>query len=67
MVAAWRIAYLMRMGRNCPDLNAALFFSADEIRGTYLLSKKPRPAEQQRLNEVIRLLAQNGTRDNRIR
>ena len=60
MVVAWRIAYLMRLGRNCPDLDAALFFSADEIRGTYLLSKKPKPAQSPRLNEVIRLIAQLG-------
>jgi hypothetical protein len=60
MVVAWRIAYLMRLGRNCPDLDATLFFSADEIRGTYLLSKKSRPVESPRLNEVIRLIAQIG-------
>jgi len=37
-----------------------LFFSADEIRGTYLLSKTPKPADPPRLNEVIRLIAQLG-------
>jgi hypothetical protein len=26
MIVAWRIAYLMRMGCTCPDLDAALFF-----------------------------------------
>ncbi|WP_230753909.1 IS4 family transposase, partial [Ralstonia solanacearum] len=36
LVVAWRIAHLMRMGRTCPDLNAALFFDPDEIRGAYL-------------------------------
>lgn len=60
MVVAWRITYLMRLGRNCPDLDAALFFSADEIRGTYLLAKKPTPTQPPRLNEVIRLIAQLG-------
>ena len=50
----------MRLGRNCPDLDAALFFSADEIRGTYLLSKQPRPTQPLSLNEVIRLIAQLG-------
>lgn len=60
MVVAWRITYLMRLGRNCPDLDATLFFSADEIRGTYLLSKTPRPAQPPRLNQVVRLIAQIG-------
>jgi len=32
-VVAWRIAHLMRLGRVCPDMDAALFFHADEIRG----------------------------------
>jgi hypothetical protein len=36
MIVAWRIAYLMRLGRTCPDLDATLFFDQDEIRGAYL-------------------------------
>lgn len=60
MVVAWRITYLMRLGRNCPDLDAGLFFSADEIRGTYLLNKQPKPSQPPRLNDVVRLIAQLG-------
>jgi hypothetical protein len=33
MIVAWRIARLMRLGRTCPDLEASLFFHANEIRG----------------------------------
>jgi hypothetical protein len=57
MVVAWRIAYLMRLGRTCPDLDATLLFSADEIGGTYLLSKLPKPKQPPRLNEVVTLFA----------
>jgi len=32
----------------------------DEIRGAYLLSKKPLPKEPPQLNEVLRLMAQLG-------
>ncbi|MBK3817178.1 IS4 family transposase, partial [Paraburkholderia aspalathi] len=60
MIVAWRIAYLMRLGRTCPDLDATLFFDQDEIRGAYLLMKKRRPSQPPRLNEVIRLVAQCG-------
>lgn len=60
MIVAWRIAYLMRLGRTCPDLDAALFFDQDEIRGAYLLMKKRRPPLPPRLNEVLRLVAQCG-------
>ncbi|QRQ83739.1 IS4 family transposase [Cupriavidus oxalaticus] len=60
MVISWRIARLMRLGRTCPDLDASLFFDADEIRGTYLLSKKPRPQTPPTLNQMIRLIASLG-------
>lgn len=35
MIVAWRINRLMRLGRNCPDMEASLFFEADEIRAAY--------------------------------
>jgi hypothetical protein len=60
MIFALRVAYLMRVGRTCPNLDAALFFDPDEIRGAYLLSKKPQPTEPPRLNEVLQLIAQFG-------
>ena len=59
LVVAWRIAYLVRMGRTCPNLDAHLFFDPDEIRGAYLL-KKLRPQPNPALNEVIRLIARAG-------
>ena len=59
LVVAWRIAYLMRMGRTCPDLDAELFFDVDEIRGAYLLTEAKQPAKP-KLNEVLRLIAQLG-------
>jgi len=60
MVVAWRIARLMRLGRTCPDLDASLFFDADEIRGAYLLAKKARPKKPATLNQMIRLIASLG-------
>lgn len=59
MVVAWRIAYLMRKARTCPDLDAALFFDADEIRAAYVLNKKL-PPPTPTLNEVLRMIAQVG-------
>jgi hypothetical protein len=58
MVVAWRITYLMRKGRTCPDLDARLFFDPNEIRGAHLLTKKKMPAKPPTLNEVVRLIAQ---------
>lgn len=59
LVVAWRVTYLMRLGRTCPDLDARLFFDPDEIRAAYLLTKTPRSA-QPKLNEVLRLVARLG-------
>jgi hypothetical protein len=60
MVVAWRIAHLMRTGRTCPDLDAALFFDPDEIRGAYLLTKTKPPSKPPRINQVLRLIATLG-------
>ncbi len=57
MVVARRIMYLIRVGSDCPDLDAALFFDADEIRNAYLLAKKKRPVKPPTVNEVIRVIA----------
>ena len=56
LVVAWRIAHLMRLGRTCPDLDAALFFDPDEIEAAYMLREKTPPA-QPRLNDVLRQIA----------
>lgn len=60
MVVSWRITYLMRKGRTCPDLDATLFFDSDEIHGAHLLAKKKMPAKTPTVNDVIRLIAQIG-------
>jgi hypothetical protein len=61
MVVAWRIAHLMRLGRTCPELDANLLFSPDEIYGAYLLTNTKQPAERPpTLNEVLRLVARLG-------
>lgn len=60
VVVAWRVTYLMRKGRSCPDLDASLFFDPDEIRGAHLLAKKKMPATMPTANEVVRLIAQIG-------
>lgn len=60
MVVAWRIARLMRLGRTCPDLDAALLFEQDEWQAAYILNRKKVPKAPPRLNEVVRLVAMLG-------
>lgn len=60
MVVAWRIARLMRLGRTCPDLDAALLFERDEWKAAYILNHRKLPTKTPRLNEVLRLVAMLG-------
>ena len=57
LMVSWRIAHLMRMGRNCPDLAARLLFDPEEVQAVYLLSQQRLPESPPRLNDVIRLIA----------
>ncbi len=60
MIVAWRIARLMRLGRSCPDLDAALMFEADEWQAAYILNKEKLPSKPPSLNAVIRRVARLG-------
>lgn len=60
MVVTWRIMYLMRLGRNCPELSADLVFDSLEWKSSYLLGKKKLPDGIPSINEVIRNLAMLG-------
>lgn len=43
MICAWRIDRLMRLGRHCPEREAAVVFEPDEIRAAYAANKRPVP------------------------
>jgi hypothetical protein len=60
MIISWRIMYLMRLGRNCPNLPADLVFDPLEWKSSYLLAKKKLPEGIPCLNEVIRNFATLG-------
>ncbi|TDG19197.1 hypothetical protein EYW47_31100 [Paraburkholderia silviterrae] len=59
LVVARRVTYLMRPCRTCPDLDAHLFFDADELRAAHLLTKTRMPV-QPKLNEVLRSVTRLG-------
>ena len=61
LIVAWRINRLMRLGRECPDMDAMLVFDEDEIRAAYAINKKRRvKGSKPGLNEVVRLIAMAG-------
>ncbi|ASJ74619.1 IS4 family transposase [Granulosicoccus antarcticus] len=61
MIVAWRINRLMRLGRQCPGMEASLVFEADEIRAAYAMNRKKVPKDTvPTINEVVRLVAMAG-------
>ena len=60
IMVAWRILFLMRLGRTCPELPADLVFDPLEWKVSYRLGKKALPDGIPSLNQVIRNLAELG-------
>ena len=60
MIIAWRVMYLMRLGRVCPDLPAELIFDSLEWKSSYVLLEKKVPKKVPTLNTVLRNLARLG-------
>ena len=61
-VSAWRIMYLCRLGRTCPELSCEVIFEACEWKAVYMTThrNKPLPEQPPTLNEMIRLIASLG-------
>ncbi|MDP6558431.1 MAG: IS4 family transposase [Pirellulaceae bacterium] len=60
-IIAWRVMYLCRLGRECPDLDCEVVFAPSEWRSVYTMVKhQPPPPQPPRLNDIIRLIASLG-------
>jgi len=57
MITAWRIGYLMRLGRTCPEMDCEAVFEREEWQAAWLVARKPLPDKPPKLNEVIRVIA----------
>jgi hypothetical protein len=58
LVIAWRILYVMTLGRDCPDLPCDVAFTAEEWRAAWLMAKRqPPPEAPPTLGAMIRLVA----------
>ena len=61
LIVAWRVLFLMRLGRTCPDLSCEVAFTPEEWQTVYMVAKrKPPPKEPPKLNAMIRLVASFG-------
>lgn len=60
-VVAWRILYLCRLSRECPDLDCEVVFSPEEWKAVYVaVNRTAPPKTPPRLNEIVRLIASLG-------
>ena len=60
-IIAWKILYLCRLSRECPDLSCEVVFSPSEWKPVYQILRKAKPPKQApRLNEMVKMIASLG-------
>lgn len=61
VIVAWRILYLTKLGRECPDLPCDIFFAEEEWKSICRIAHGPGPAPKPpTLREMILLIAKYG-------
>ena len=61
LIVAWRVMYVMMLGRECPELPCDVAFDDDEWQSVYATVKKaPPPAEPPPIKTIIDLIASLG-------
>ena len=61
LIVAWRVMYLMMLGRECPELPADSMLEEDEWQSVYAVVKGETPPEQAPpLGEMVQLIARLG-------
>ena len=65
-IVAWKIMYLCRLGRQCPELNCEIVFEPSEWKAVYMsIRQEDPPSTPPTLNEMIRMIALLGGYVNR--
>jgi len=68
LIVAWRVLYLCRLGRSCPEISCEAVFEPAEWQSVYqVVRREPPPKVAPKLQEMIRLVAQLGGYVNRKR
>jgi hypothetical protein len=61
MIVAWRVMYVLMLGRECPDMPCDLVFSEDEWKAVYtVVRQEPPPMQPPRLEDMVYLIASLG-------
>lgn len=60
-IVAWKILYLCRLSRECPDLDCDVVFEPSEWKAVYMAVRQKEPPEiPPNLNEIVRMVASLG-------
>jgi hypothetical protein len=60
-IVAWRILYLCRLSRECPDIDCEAVFTPGEWKSVYMAVRRQAPPEKPpSLNEIVRMIASLG-------
>jgi Transposase Tn5 dimerisation domain/Transposase DNA-binding len=61
MIVAWRVLYVMHLGRQCPDLPCNVVFEDDEWQSSWVIIKGGSPPQNPpSLNDMVRMVASFG-------
>jgi Transposase DNA-binding/Transposase Tn5 dimerisation domain len=61
LIVAWRVLYLVMLGRNCPELPCDVVFATEEWEAIYLVTQKKKPpGRPPSLGEMVVLVARLG-------
>ncbi len=61
MIVAWRVMYVLMMGRECPDLPCDLIFSEDEWKAVYtVVEQETPPKTAPTIEEIVYMIASLG-------
>ena len=60
-IIAWKIMYLCRLGRECPELNCEIIYEPSEWKSVYMIVRHEDPPQTPpTVNEMIRMIASLG-------
>jgi hypothetical protein len=61
LIVAWRVLFVCRMGRSCPDIDCEAIFEPSEWKAVWVAVKRRQPPKQPpRLAEMVHLIASLG-------
>lgn len=61
MIVAWRLYFIVFLGRNCPELPCTLIFEEDEWKSVFAVVKRTKPpTEPPTLGEIVRMIGALG-------